>query len=133
MCFGKWCSSETRGEDKEDKGEPEAKQTTGEQEQEQKPKENDQKGNEASASNKGKEKLFDKEEEEEEDLSESEKLVRKKRDKELDDLLKICKELEAEEAETKIAKMMLETQKSLFPSWSIQRIQKEAINNPIVY
>ncbi|CAI9278050.1 unnamed protein product [Lactuca saligna] len=112
------------------KGETQAKQTAGEQEQEQKPKANDQNGNEASASNKGKEKLVDKEEEE---FSETENLIRKKRDKELNNLLKICKELEAQEAEAKIAKVMLENLKSLFPSWSIKRIQKEAINNPSVY
>ncbi|CAI9276088.1 unnamed protein product [Lactuca saligna] len=92
---------------------------------EQKSKNDDQKGNEASASNKGKEKLID-DEEEEEGLSKSEKLMRKKRDKELDDLLNLRKKLEAQEAEEKIEQIMLETQKSLFPPWSICRIQKEA-------
>lgn len=75
-------------------------------------------------SNKGKNKLIDENEEEEEDLNP---------DKELDYLLKICKELEALEAAAKIAKVTLETQKSLFHPWSIKRIQKEAIDNPIVY
>lgn len=55
--------SKQRGEAK---GEPNAKQTTGEHEHEHKPKANDQKSNEASTSNKGKEKLIDEDDEEEE-------------------------------------------------------------------
>ena len=62
-------------------------------------------------------------EEEEEELFESEMLVRKKNDKELDDLLKIRKELEAQEVKAKNAKITLETQKLLFPPWSMERIQ----------
>lgn len=57
---------------------------------------------------------------EEEEISESEKLVKKKRDKELDDLLKLQKELEAQEAVAKNAKITFETQKSLFPPKSME-------------
>ncbi|CAI9299055.1 unnamed protein product [Lactuca saligna] len=81
------------GDDKE-----QPKQNTGEptDENEQKPKQypNDQKDNEASGS-KGKEKvMFNKEEEEE--FSECEKLVRRKRYKELDDILKLRKEVDSQ-------------------------------------
>lgn len=48
--------------------------------------------------------------------------MRKKRGKYLDDLLKILKKLEVEEAKAKTAKLMLETQKSLFAPSSINRI-----------
>ncbi|CAI9289146.1 unnamed protein product [Lactuca saligna] len=43
------------------------------------------------------------------------------------------KELEAQEDEVKNAKRMLETQKTLFPSWSMECMQKEAIDDPIIY
>lgn len=68
-------------------------------------------------------------EEEEEELSEGEKLIRKKHDIELDDLLRVHKELEDREMEAKIAKVTLETQKSHFPPWTMERIQKEAIDD----
>lgn len=47
--------------------------------------------------------MFD-DEEEEEELSDGEKLIRKKRDKELDDILRIKKELEDQEMEAKLRK-----------------------------
>ena len=77
--------------------------------------ETDHKGNEASASKKGNGKEID-DDEEEEELSKYEKLVRKIRDTELDDLHALQKKLEVEEGQAKNAEIMLETQKSLFPS-----------------
>lgn len=58
--------------------------------------------------------VFEEEEEKEEELTKGEKLIRKKHDKELDHLLHLRKELEAQEAEAKISKVTLETQKFLF-------------------
>lgn len=81
---------------------------------------------------KGKEKSID-DDEEEELLLEGEKLVRKKRDKVLDDLLILRKELEAKEAKARVAKVTLATQMSLFPPWTLERIQKEAIDHPNVH
>lgn len=57
----------------------------------------------------------DDEEEEEKELTKRKKLVRKKRDKERDNLWHLRKDLEDQEKEAKIAKVTLETQKSLFP------------------
>ncbi|CAI9292298.1 unnamed protein product [Lactuca saligna] len=82
-------------------------------ETEQKPKSKDQKDNEAFISN-GREKVVD-DVDEEEVLSEGEKLVKKKCDKELDNLLNLRRELEETEVEAEIAKVTLATQKSLFP------------------
>ncbi|CAI9279050.1 unnamed protein product [Lactuca saligna] len=96
--------------------------------QDNKPKSKDEKDNKASTS-KGKEKVID-DEEEKEELSEGEKLVRKKHDSELDDILRIHKELEDQEMEAKAAKVTLETQKSFFPPWTLKRIQKEAVDEP---
>lgn len=59
--------------------------------------------------------------------------MRKKCDKELDDLLNLRKDLEAQEAEAKKVKLMLETQKSLFPPWSMERMQKEANDDANIY
>lgn len=69
-------------------------------------------------------------EDEEEKLSESEKIIRKKRDYELDNLLRVHKELEDQEKEAEIGKVTLATQSTLFPLWSIQRIQKEVVDDP---
>lgn len=55
-----------------------------------------------------------------------EKLVCKKRDKELDNLLRYIRGLE------RLAKVTLETQKALFPSQSFERIQKQEIDDPEV-
>ncbi|CAI9294499.1 unnamed protein product [Lactuca saligna] len=54
--------------------------------------------------------------------------MRKKRNRELDDLLHIRKELEDQVKEAKIAKVTLEIQKSLFPPWTIERIQRETVD-----
>ena len=66
-------------------------------------------------------------------MTKSERIAMEKRDKELDDLQALRKKLETEEAKGKNVKLMLETQKSLFPPWSIERIQKKAIDNPNIY
>ena len=47
--------------------------------------------------------------------------------------MKLREELETKEAEAKIARVTLETQKSLFPPWSVDKIQKEAIDAPNIY
>ncbi|CAI9259812.1 unnamed protein product [Lactuca saligna] len=78
------------------------------EEAEQKSNPNDQKGNEVSASGKGKAKVFE-DDEDKEELSE---------------------ELEAKEAKARIVKVTLETQKSLFLPWTMERIHNEAVNNP---
>ncbi|CAI9267400.1 unnamed protein product [Lactuca saligna] len=93
-----------------------------------KPKPKDQKDNEASTS-KRKEEVID-DEEEEEEFSEGEKVIKKKRDSKLDDLLRIRKQLKDQEMEAKVAKVTLETQKSLFLQWTLKRIQKEAVDEP---
>ncbi|CAI9303575.1 unnamed protein product [Lactuca saligna] len=90
----------------------------------------DPKVNEASGS-KGKEKIIDDDEEKEEVLLDGEKLIRKNLDKVLDDLLILCKELEAKEAEARVVKVTLANQMSLFPPWTLERIQKEAIEYKI--
>ncbi|CAI9261653.1 unnamed protein product [Lactuca saligna] len=72
-----------------------------------KPNTKDQKDNETSTS-KYKEKLFN-DEEEEEVLFEGEKLIGKKRDVELDNLLRVYKELEAKDADAEIVKITLAT------------------------
>lgn len=69
--------------------------------------------------------MFD--DDEEEVFSEDEKLFRKKRDKELDNLLWVTKDLDGQEAEERIAKVTPKTKKTLFPPWSFERIQKEVI------
>ncbi|CAI9299672.1 unnamed protein product [Lactuca saligna] len=56
------------------------------------------------------------------ELSEGEKLIGKKRDVELENLLRVRKELEA--------KVTLATQKSHFTPWTLERIQKEATDEP---
>lgn len=96
---------------------------------EQKPKSKDLKGNEASGS-KGKEKVIDDDVEEEDD--EGAKIKRKSRDTEIDENLRISKEPEAREKESREAQVTLETQKLLFPSWSMERILNEVVNNPNV-
>ncbi|CAI9293756.1 unnamed protein product [Lactuca saligna] len=53
--------------------------------------------------------MLNKIEEEEEELFEGEKLVRKKQEKELDDIMKLRKELEAKEAKDRVSKVTLET------------------------
>lgn len=70
--------------------------------------------------------------EEEEVLSEREKLVRKKRDKELDNILRYTRGLDTKEAEERLVKVTHETQKTILPPLSFERIQKEEIGDPEV-
>ncbi|CAI9300142.1 unnamed protein product [Lactuca saligna] len=66
-------------------------------------------------------------------MAESERIAMKKCDKELDDLQALRKKLDVEEDDVKNAKLMLKNQKSLFPPWIMQHIQKEAIDEPVIY
>lgn len=43
------------------------------------------------------------------------------------------RKLDAEEVEVKNSLLILETQKTLFPAWTIERIQNEAIDEPNLY
>ena len=87
---------------------------SGEYEHKPRLKSQDPKGNEASVM-KGKGKLIN-EEEEEEDLSEGAKLERKKHDKEFDEAHRVATEAEAREKEACEAQVTLKTKKALFPS-----------------
>lgn len=66
-------------------------------------------------------------------MSKSERNAREKRDKALDDLNALRRKLKVEEDEAKNAKLILETQKSLFHAWSLELIQKEAIYDLNLY
>lgn len=66
-------------------------------------------------------------------MTESERIGIKKCDKELDDLQAHQKKLETEEAKAKNAKLMLKTHRLLFPTWSMERMQNEAIDDPNIY
>lgn len=66
-------------------------------------------------------------------ITESERIAMEKKDKELYDIQAIWKKLEAEEADAKNTKLMLETHKSLFPPWTMEHIHKEAIDDPSIY
>ncbi|CAI9271186.1 unnamed protein product [Lactuca saligna] len=89
----------------------------------------DRKGNEASGSDKDKGKGISVDENEE-ILIEEERAERERSDKELDDLHALRKKFEAKEVETKNVKLVLKIHKSLFHAWSMERIQKEAIDYP---
>ena len=52
-----------------------------------------------------------------------------KSDNDLDELNALRRKFEVEEAESKSTKLVPETQKSLFPTWFFERIQKEAIED----
>ncbi|CAI9260957.1 unnamed protein product [Lactuca saligna] len=58
---------------------------------------------------------------------------REKRDKVLDELNALGKKLDAEEAEVKISKLILENQKTLYPTWTLERIEKESLDDPNLY
>ncbi|CAI9287907.1 unnamed protein product [Lactuca saligna] len=89
-----------------------------------------QKDNEASGSGKDKGKIVsEKYTDENPKMTESERAVRKKKDKELDELNALMKKLDAKEAEVKNSKLILENQKTVFlyakpqyESWSLKRI-----------
>ena len=57
----------------------------------------------------------------EENLLKSERFVRNKQDKELDELNALRQKLDAEDAKVKNSAFLLKSQKSLFPAWTIQR------------
>ncbi|CAI9261283.1 unnamed protein product [Lactuca saligna] len=80
---------------------------------------------------KGKEKVFD-DDDEEELISEGEKLVRKKRHKELDDLLQITKDLDEKEAKQQVMKVTLEAKALIFHPCSFDRIRKAEIHDPSI-
>ena len=75
--------------------------------------------------------MIDDDDDEEED--EDEKLKWKPHDKELDENLRIAREADAREKELRDAQVTLETQKTLFPPWTMERIMNEAIDNPSTY
>lgn len=118
-----------RGEEGKDqeKSKPQVKKLTDEQHEE-KPK-IDQKVNEASRSGKEKEKFIN-DKEEEEMLSEGEKLIRKKRDNELNEIERVRKQLKAKERGEMAAKVTLQTQEYFFSPWTMERILNEAVDNP---
>ncbi|CAI9277763.1 unnamed protein product [Lactuca saligna] len=87
--------------------------------------------NEASGS-KGKEKLLD-DDKIKEELFGGEKQTKKSRDKVLDDLLTLRQELEAKEAEEEVSKVILATRQTLFPLWTLERIQREEIDDLSVH
>ncbi|CAI9294564.1 unnamed protein product [Lactuca saligna] len=66
-------------------------------------------------------------------MTESKRIAMEKRDKELDDLQTLGKKFEAEEAKDKNEKIVLENQKSLFSSWTMECIPKEAIDDASFY
>lgn len=61
-------------------------------------------------------------------LTEIERMERQEIDKELDEFNALRENLDAEEAEAKNFEMILENKKALFPAWTLERMQKEAIN-----
>ena len=98
--------------------------------QEQKPKINELKFNAASSS-RGKENIIDDNEEDEPDEHESKQ--RKAREAEIDETNHIVREAEEKARLAREAKDTLKSQKTIFPLWTIERILKEAIENPDVY
>ncbi|KAL7587596.1 hypothetical protein Lser_V15G40912 [Lactuca serriola] len=98
--------------------------------QEQKPKLNEPKIN-VTLNSRGKEKLIDDSDVEEED--ENEKLRRKLRCTKIDENLRIVKEVEEKERIAREAQLALEAQKLLFPIYSMERILNEAIDIKNIY
>ena len=66
----------------------------------------------------------------EEEEDEGEKLKLKSYDKELDENLWIAREIDACEKELHDAQVTSETQKTIFPPWTMEQIMNEAIENP---
>lgn len=69
----------------------------------------------------------------EEEEDKAAKLKRKSHDAEIDENLGIAKEAEAKEREAREAQVTLDTQKLLFPAWSVECILNEAIDNQNIY
>ncbi|KAI3690683.1 hypothetical protein L2E82_48886 [Cichorium intybus] len=64
---------------------------------------------------------------EEVEISEAAKLARAAREKELDDLLRISRKLDVEDAAKHEAAVELKTRRSLFPDWDYETMKEEAI------
>ncbi|CAH1431384.1 unnamed protein product [Lactuca virosa] len=87
------------------------------------------KGNEASGSSvkdKNKKIVSDSDEEE----TEEDALKRKQRDREIDENLRIAREEEERERKRKESHDALESRETLFPSWTLEKLLKEAIESP---
>lgn len=62
-------------------------------------------------------------------MNEKEKIKKEKRDKELDELNALRVKLDAEDVELKNGEKILASKKSLFPEWTLDWMQKEAIDD----
>ena len=51
-------------------------------------------------------------------------------DKQLDELNALRRKLDVEEAKARNSEVILENKKALFPAWTFERMQKEAIDEP---
>lgn len=67
------------------------------------------------------------------EMTKKEKIENEKRDKELDELISLKAKLDAEDVELKNTKQILESKKTLFPEWTLDRMQNEAINDPNLF
>ncbi|KAI3752474.1 hypothetical protein L2E82_24507 [Cichorium intybus] len=65
------------------------------------------------------------------EISEAAKLARDAREKELDELLRISRKLDAEETAKQEAEIELEARKTLFHDWDYEIMKSEAITQPI--
>ncbi|KAI3494742.1 hypothetical protein L1887_40447 [Cichorium endivia] len=65
------------------------------------------------------------------DMSEAAQLARAARENELDEILRITKQLDAEEAAKRQAEIELEARRTLFHDWDYETMKKEAIIQPI--
>lgn len=76
-------------------------------------------------------KIGEDDEEEETELSEAAKLAKAAREKEINDIPRINRELEAKEAAERDAALLLESRRLHFPGWDYEKMKKEAITEPI--
>ena len=72
-------------------------------------------------------------ESDDEEESEAHKLKRKARDHLLDENTRIAREAEQKERAEREAQVTLESRKTLFPPWTMERILNEAIDNPCMH
>ncbi|KAI3780422.1 hypothetical protein L2E82_10403 [Cichorium intybus] len=63
------------------------------------------------------------------DMSEDAKLARAAREKELDELIRITKQLDAEDAAKRQAELDMQARQSLFPDWDYETMKSEAITH----
>ncbi|KAL7617901.1 hypothetical protein Lser_V15G04020 [Lactuca serriola] len=82
----------------------------------------------SSPKGKGKGPIVDENDEEEETIADT--LKRKAREREIDLNAKIVKEAEERERRLKEAQDVLESKKTLFPFWTLEKLIKEAIDSP---